>query len=297
MALFNWFGDKPPSGSTLGEASDGQNLGRADSTRPVGVGQRIEGGVASQARALAANRKSERNARREMLYAVVRESMVRAGVLSASYKFKVLALDQRGQQFLVMMDLAREYGRDINRMTETEALIAQTAKSRHDILVTAVYWRINEHVAVGLPPTLPARAAPKPSAATPSASSSAAPNPAAPSPSVPNPALHSPAASPAAAAPALHRDAGSVDASDWGHTASGDLPDIDDPDKAEEQAVLRDLRRQFERPGFQRPDEPPEQDFQDTSIDDLSHDAVDADRRGPDTQTPGLGNTQFGEQR
>jgi hypothetical protein len=29
-------------------------------------------------------------------------------------------------------------------------LIAQHAKTRHDILVTAVYWRINEHVTAGL---------------------------------------------------------------------------------------------------------------------------------------------------
>ena len=71
--------------------------------------------------------------------------------LSASYKFKVLSLDQRGRQFLVMMDLAREYGGETARLSEIEALIAQTAKTRYDILVTAVYWRINDHVAVGLP--------------------------------------------------------------------------------------------------------------------------------------------------
>lgn len=37
------------------------------------------------------------------------------------------------------------------RLSEIEALIAQTAKARYDILVTAVYWRINDHVAVGIP--------------------------------------------------------------------------------------------------------------------------------------------------
>lgn len=99
----------------------------------------------------AANRKNERMERRELLYTVVRDAMVRAGVLSASYKFKVLSLDQRGRQFLVMMDLAREYGGETVRLSEIEALIAQTAKTRYDILVTAVYWRINDHVAVGIP--------------------------------------------------------------------------------------------------------------------------------------------------
>lgn len=89
--------------------------------------------------------------RREFLYTVVRDAMVRAGVLSASYKFKVLSLDQRGSQFLIMMDLAREFGGDTGRLSEIEALIAQTAKSRYEISVTAVYWRVNDHVAVGIP--------------------------------------------------------------------------------------------------------------------------------------------------
>ena len=50
-----------------------------------------------------------------------------------------------------MMDLAREYGGETVRLSEIEALVAQTAKARYDILVTAVYWRINDHVAVGIP--------------------------------------------------------------------------------------------------------------------------------------------------
>ena len=98
-----------------------------------------------------ANRKGERMARRELLYGVVRESMANAGVLSSSYKFKVLSLDARGRQFLVMVDLARSSGGETARLAEIEALIAQGAKGRHDIIVTAVYWRTNEHVAIGDP--------------------------------------------------------------------------------------------------------------------------------------------------
>jgi hypothetical protein len=74
-----------------------------------------------------ANRKQERLARRELLYAVVREAMVRAGVLSSSYKFKVLSLDPRGSTFLVMVDLSRGSGSDTNRLAEIEAMIAQSA--------------------------------------------------------------------------------------------------------------------------------------------------------------------------
>ena len=85
------------------------------------------------------------------LYTVIRESMMRAGVLSSAYKFKVLALDRKGERFLVMVDISRETGGDGSRLSEIEALIAQTAKSQHGLLVASVYWRTHEHVAVGAP--------------------------------------------------------------------------------------------------------------------------------------------------
>jgi hypothetical protein len=77
--------------------------------------------------------------------------MVRAGVLSSSYKFKVLSLDQRGRQFMVMVDLAQGAASDTRRLAEIEAMVAQSAKARYDILVSAVYWRANDHVASGDP--------------------------------------------------------------------------------------------------------------------------------------------------
>src|SRR5690606_5881787 len=43
-----------------------------------------------------------------------------------------------------------------------EAMVAQNAKSRHDIVVTAVYWRANEHVAVGEPAQRPPISRPAP---------------------------------------------------------------------------------------------------------------------------------------
>ena len=99
---------------------------------------------------MAQQHRSERLERREQLYSVVRDAMVRAGVLSASYKFKVLSLDQRGRQFLVMMDLAREYGGQTGRLNDIEGLIAQTAKTRHGVAVAAVYWRINDHIVAAM---------------------------------------------------------------------------------------------------------------------------------------------------
>lgn len=150
MSLFSWFSRKPAPPKPR-PAAEPSGLLNADATVPLHPGRMGKPLVEPQPPEHAANRKNERMERRELLYTVVRDAMVRAGVLSASYKFKVLSLDQRGRQFLVMMDLAREYGGETVRLSEIEALIAQTAKTRYDILVTAVYWRINDHVAVGIP--------------------------------------------------------------------------------------------------------------------------------------------------
>ena len=142
--MFNWFsGSKKKHGDSEPPTS---GLSRLDSTKPYNQAQRGSGGAAQ-----AGNRKHERLERRELLYAVVREAMVRAGVLSSSYKFKVLSLDQRGRQFLVMVDLAEGAASDTRRLSEIEAMVAQSAKARYDILVSAVYWRAHEHVAIGDP--------------------------------------------------------------------------------------------------------------------------------------------------
>lgn len=86
--------------------------------------------------------KSERTQRREQLYLAVRDAMVRSGVLSSAYKFKVLSLDPQGRQFLVMIDIASANGGDIARQHEMAALLAQFARTRFRIEVTGVYWRV-----------------------------------------------------------------------------------------------------------------------------------------------------------
>jgi hypothetical protein len=87
-------------------------------------------------------RRGRRILRREQLFSVVRESLIRAGVLSTSYDFKVLALDTSGDGFLVLVDLALpadampdEY------LLEIERWIQGSARSRHSMEVQAVYWR------------------------------------------------------------------------------------------------------------------------------------------------------------
>lgn len=152
----------------------------------------------------AASLRTERTERRERLYAVVREAMVRAGVLSAGYKFKVLSLDQRGHQFMVMVDLAREYGGETVRLSAIEALIVQTAQARFDIGVTAVYWRISDRVgiAAGAPAPAAAAAAAGPARPQPLAARSQAPGASSPGmPAQDAAAPADPAMAPASAGP------------------------------------------------------------------------------------------------
>ena len=99
MSLLRWFSPKKKAPAYVPSELPSSGLSRLESTKPFNAVRHGHGGGAQ---AQPANRKHERMMRRELLYAVVRESMVRAGVLSSSYKFKVLSLDPRGQQFLVI---------------------------------------------------------------------------------------------------------------------------------------------------------------------------------------------------
>ena len=150
MSLFNWLSGK--SGPSKTEADDsGASLREAPSRSAPAQPQRFAQDPTNRSE----ERKVKRHARREQLYVAVRDSMTHAGVLSASYKFKVLSLDQRGDQFLVMMDVDQATDHHAEKLAEVESKIIQTAKARFEIMVTSVYWRINVH---GL--QTPARARP-----------------------------------------------------------------------------------------------------------------------------------------
>jgi len=87
-------------------------------------------------------RKGRRILRREQLFAIVRESLIRGGVLSTSYSFKVLNTDPNGDSFLVLIDLALG-PRDLadEYLLEIERWIQQSAQARHQMAVRSVYWR------------------------------------------------------------------------------------------------------------------------------------------------------------
>lgn len=87
-------------------------------------------------------RRGRRILRREQLFSVVRESMIRGGVLSSSYEFKVLTLDANGDSFLVLIDLALPV--DVmpdEYLLAIERWVQASAEARHGMTVGSVYWR------------------------------------------------------------------------------------------------------------------------------------------------------------
>ncbi|MBK5204533.1 MAG: hypothetical protein JJD98_03720 [Polaromonas sp.] len=141
MSFFNWFSGN----SRQAKANDDQNRVVTGRDKPAAL---LPQRLASAAANRTDERKVQRHARREQLYVAIREAMLRAGVLSARYKFKVLSLDHPGNEFLVMMDLSRVSGGSPEQFGEMEALISRIAKARFEITVAAVYWRSDEAAAV-----------------------------------------------------------------------------------------------------------------------------------------------------
>ncbi len=178
MAFFNWFSNK--SGSTQANKLPGaapnikSELIPAPVMMPASVNLRPVPELINRSE----ERKAKRNIRREQLYSAIRQSMTRAGVLSASFKFKVLSLDQRGDQFMVMMDVHPSLGLQEEKLIETEAMVVQTARLQFGILVTAVYWRIDTKAEPGVSKQSGFDSKPAPSAPAAEMAPRAAPMPA-----------------------------------------------------------------------------------------------------------------------
>jgi hypothetical protein len=106
-----------------------------------------------------------------MLFSLVRENMIRLGVLSSHYKFKVLTLDPAGDQFIVMMDWqagASQAGPQFEKDCE-KSLQSLLEERRQAYKVKAVYWR-GAHATEAAPARPPAaRPAVAPVASAPAA--------------------------------------------------------------------------------------------------------------------------------
>lgn len=99
--------------------------------------------------------------------------MIRMGVLSSHYKFKVLTLDPAGEQFIVMVDWQPgALGADPVFEKQFEAGLQHLLVERQQgFKVKAVYWRghVDPGVAASPPPPRATRPAPASAPATPAA--------------------------------------------------------------------------------------------------------------------------------
>lgn len=87
--------------------------------------------------------KHQRAQRREQLFGLVRENMIRAGVLSSAYKFKVLTLDSLGQSFIVLIDVqGHAFKHDADTLAQLEHQLQSLCQDRLGLTVRNVYWRI-----------------------------------------------------------------------------------------------------------------------------------------------------------
>jgi hypothetical protein len=121
MPLLNWFARKPdPAVIPV------PPLHAPQRDKPADAGSR---------------RKAERAAQRELIYPIVRESMVRAGILSTRYKFKLLSVGAKSREYMVLVDIPPEFMTDMERLNEIEALITKAAQARHELVVSGTYWR------------------------------------------------------------------------------------------------------------------------------------------------------------
>jgi hypothetical protein len=175
MAWFgNWFSKK--SGATAGLASDAGRFDHAQAVKPASAGTHNAG-----------ERKGARLEQRELLYAVVRETMVRAGHITSGYKYKVLSLDSHGRQYLIMMDIKQDLQSQASALSKIELLLTQEALTRHNIQIAGVYWRCMEPKTPDAPKPLSADTSVKfaAAAATPVASAVATATPVKPAPADP----------------------------------------------------------------------------------------------------------------
>lgn len=124
MSIFTWWSSKKPAPPASGGRGKLRRSLR-ETTLP-----------------LMSPRKGRRLLRREQMFSVVRESLIRAGVLSTSYQFKVLTLDAVGDSFIVLIELSLDgQAMPDEYLLEIEQWIQDTARRRHEMGVQSVYWR------------------------------------------------------------------------------------------------------------------------------------------------------------
>lgn len=139
MSIFNWF-SRP--------SSQAHPVAAEEHARPHSNSPKKAAAAPAHSQEHEVDQRSDRaklrHLRRDQSFVAIREAMTRTGVLSSNYKFKVFSEDQMGNEFVVLMSLVTVEGAPLPHFAEMEAVIMESAKTRFDIGVSAVYWRLTE---------------------------------------------------------------------------------------------------------------------------------------------------------
>ncbi len=86
--------------------------------------------------------------RRELLFESIRTTLKNNYITPGSYRFKVMRTDKRGHCYVLMLDMSSafmdsEQGQHAQLATTAAALI-KNAQARYGLVVTGVYWRLDE---------------------------------------------------------------------------------------------------------------------------------------------------------
>ena len=86
--------------------------------------------------------------RRELLFETARSTLDDRRILPDSYRLKVMRTDKRGHCYAIMMDMSPAFMDSAQgqhrQLAETAALLTHNARSRYGLVVTGMYWRLDD---------------------------------------------------------------------------------------------------------------------------------------------------------
>ena len=92
--------------------------------------------------------------RRELLFDTVRSTLGDRHIMPDSYRFKVMRTDRRGHCYAIMMDMSSAFMHSAQgqhrQLAEIAALLTQNARVRYGLVVSGMYWRVDETLDVAV---------------------------------------------------------------------------------------------------------------------------------------------------
>ena len=139
MALFKNLFSSSPSHKALGSDPLQDTSGRSRGPETMPVKMNLEERMAF---------------RRELLFETIRASLNTRFIAPNTYRFRVMRTDKRGHCFVIMLDMSPTFmaspGGQHAELAETAALLTKNAQTKYGLIVSGVYWRVDETLDVSV---------------------------------------------------------------------------------------------------------------------------------------------------